>query len=370
MKSNKGRALIGAAIAYGFIMEIVNRLLSGYDDDEGLTYYEKMSAAQKDDAHIFMIPGRKNPVKIPMARNFNVLPAIGRNVAALMFGDQNVKQTIGNVLSTFIRSFNILGSDERGIGETLIPTVGKLPYDLATNTDWTGRNIEPEQLPFQAPIPNYKKYKKNTSKILVAFAEFMNKVTLGDEYEGSVLDKVPVLNILTSPAKMEHILGTITPGLIISASRAIDVSAKMLTGESFDAADIPLVRVFAGRGDVGIFERFKNNTNQISTYRQAKLEGNTQWMKDNAWLGYADKLAKSAARRIKEIKKDTGESELKQREAVILEQKRFNRDFEKIRKQYQGTNLPIPEDEESRAKPRKQRKRPASNRRKKSVLFM
>ena len=93
-------------------------------------------------------------------------------------------------------------------------------------------------------------------------------------------------------------------------------------------------------------------------------------MKDNAWIGYADRLAKSAARRIKEIKKDTGKSELEQREAIILEQKRFNRDFEKIRKQYQGTNLPIPEDEESRAKPRKQRKRPASNRRKKSVLFM
>jgi hypothetical protein len=93
-------------------------------------------------------------------------------------------------------------------------------------------------------------------------------------------------------------------------------------------------------------------------------------MQANKWLSVAKQRYSETDKRLGDIKKDATIDDDQKRAAIMIEQKRFNRDFEKIRKQYQGTNLPIPEDEESRAKPRKQRKRPASNRRKKSVLFM
>lgn len=350
-KTKTGRALLAAAIGYGFVMDIMNRLLSDFDDEEGLSYYDKLTPQEKDAYHIFMIPGAKeNVVKIPMFRNFNILPAIGRNLSAMMFGAQGLGDSVKNLYGAFVGSFNPLGADERGMLFTFTPTIGKLPLDLATNTNWTGRQIAPNQPPFSADIPNHQLFNRATSKQLVAFTKFLSDMSFGTDYKGGYLD--------FSPAKMQHVIENFTGGPGKTAVRVVDSVSRMLNGELPEAKNIPILRVFIGEADRGTFERFRENTGAVETWRRAVKENNAAWLRDNYWLRNAETLAKSSEKQIRDLRKANTDDEQTLRDKVVLIQKRFNKGFEAMRK---GAPMPeIPMEiavADTRKKPKYKRKK-------------
>ncbi len=127
--SKAGKALIGGAIAFGFMTDIINRILSDLDPDDERKYWDKISAGEKDMNYMIMLPGQKdNPLKIPMPHGLNVFPAIGRNISAMLFGEQTAYESAGNVVNTMRNAFSPIGTDERGIAHSLIPTLTPSSY--------------------------------------------------------------------------------------------------------------------------------------------------------------------------------------------------------------------------------------------------
>jgi len=243
-----------------------------------------------------------------------------------------------------------------------VPTAVKGLFDVATNRKWTGKRIKPDQPQFEAKSPRSQLVNKDTNKILVALTQALNSID-GDSRRPGSLD--------VSAADLQYLYEYYTGGAGKTVGRAFDTAWRIGAGQEIPPGNVPFVRRFYGSNtDFEAFDTFKKNRDEVERYNAAKREDDKAWMQANKWLSVAKQRYSETDKRLGDIKKDATIDDDQKRAAIMIEQKRFNRDFEKIRKQYQGTNLPIPEDEESRAKPRKQRKRPASNRRKKSVLFM
>ena len=362
-KSPTGRKAIAAGIALGFVMDIAGRILSDIDPDDERKYWDKLSAGEKDMNYMVMLPGQgDNPLKIPMPHGFNVFPAIGRNVSAMLFGEQTVYESVGNIMNAMRSAFSPIGVDERGVLYSAVPTAVKGLFDVATNRKWTGKRIKPDQPQFEAKSPRSQLVNKDTNKILVALTQALNSID-GDSRRPGSLD--------VSAADLQYLYEYYTGGAGKTVGRAFDTAWRIGAGQEIPPGNVPFVRRFYGSNtDFEAFDTFKKNRDEVERYNAAKREDDKAWMQANKWLSVAKQRYSETDKRLGDIKKDATIDDDQKRAAIMIEQKRFNRDFEKIRKQYQGTNLPIPEDEESRAKPRKQRKRPASNRRKKSVLFM
>ena len=362
-KSPTGRKAIAAGIALGFVMDIAGRILSDIDPDDERKYWDKLSAGEKDMNYMIMLPGQKdNPLKIPMPHGFNVFPAIGRNISAMLFGEQTAYESVGNVVNTMRNAFSPTGTDERGIAYSLIPTAVKAPADVMLGRKWTGKRVRPDQPQFGAEMPRSQLINKDTNKMLVGITQALNAID-GDGRRPGTLD--------FSAADIQYLIEHYLGGAGKTVTRGFDVLWRIGAGQEIPPGNVPFVRRFYGSNtDFEAFDTFKKNRDEVERYNAAKREDDEAWMQANKWLSVAKQRYSETDKRLSDIKKDATLNDDQKRDAMMIEQKRFNRDFEKIRKQYQGTDTPVPEAEKSRAKTRNQRKRPTSKRRRSSALFM
>ncbi|GAB1353145.1 hypothetical protein MASR1M12_18790 [Erysipelotrichia bacterium] len=324
-KSKTGKTMIAAAIGFGFVMDIINRLLAGEDDEEGINTYDKLLSSEKDNNFILMLPGKNGKyLKFPMPHGFNVLPALGRNASAFMFGEQSFKDTISHILGVGFGAFNPMGNDERGILWNLTPTAVKPALDIATNSKWTGRKIRPDQPMFTAKQPYSQLVFKNTSKQLTAFTQWLNEATGGNAYESGWLD--------VSPGEAQHLLETASGGMGKTFLRAFDSIGRGISkDDEVEIGNVPFLRRLAGKaGDYSTYDRFRSNFEHVKVFEQAKREKNMEWLRANRWLIPATALAKRAERQIKAIKNHHSLSESQKQDRVLAVQKLFNKKFKEM----------------------------------------
>lgn len=332
-KSKTGKTMIAAAIGFGFVMDIINRLLAGEDDEEGINTYDKLLSSEKDNNFILMLPGKNGKyLKFPMPHGFNVLPALGRNASAFMFGEQSFKDTISHILGVGFGAFNPMGNDERGILWNLTPTAVKPALDIATNSKWTGRKIRPDQPMFTAKQPYSQLVFKNTSKQLTAFTQWLNEATGGNAYESGWLD--------VSPGEAQHLLETASGGMGKTFLRAFDSIGRGISkDDEVEIGNVPFLRRLAGKaGDYSTYDRFRSNFEHVKIFEQAKREKNMEWLRANRWLVPATALAKRAERQIKAIKDHHSLSESQKQERIITVQKLFNKKFKEMNKKALSKN--------------------------------
>lgn len=324
-KSKTGKTMIAAAIGFGFVMDIINRLLAGEDDEEGINTYDKLLSSEKDNNFILMLPGKNGKyLKFPMPHGFNVLPALGRNASAFMFGEQSFKDTISHILGVGFGAFNPMGNDERGILWNLTPTAVKPALDIATNSKWTGRKIRPDQPMFTAKQPYSQLVFKNTSKQLTAFTQWLNEATGGNAYESGWLD--------VSPGEAQHLLETASGGMGKTFLRAFDSIGRGISkDDEVEIGNVPFLRRLAGKaGDYSTYDRFRSNFEHVKVFEQAKREKNMEWLRANRWLIPATALAKRAERQIKAIKNHHSLPESQKQERIVAVQKLFNKKFKEM----------------------------------------
>jgi hypothetical protein len=354
-QTKSGRAIIAGAIAFGFITDVMNRMLGGIDPDDERSYYDKISASEKDMNYILMIPGTKGKyLKLPMPHGFNALPAMGRNLSAMMFGDQTLMQSVGNVAYTLASSFSPTGYDERGIGHTVMPTALGLPVDLMTNSKFTGNRIKPEQNPFGAKLPQSQLVNKNTNKLLVVLTQALNRIAGGDERTPS---GIPGTDI--SAADLQHVIESLTGGAGKIVSRSVDLLWRVGAAEEIPVGNVPFVRRLIGEaGDYSVYDSFMDRRDQVKRFEDARRKEDAAWISDNRWLEVALRRYKVAEKTAKDIRNDSTLSDSEKRERVVLEQKRFNRDFDKIKAQYDKPGATIPVEPETKKNSRPGRPRP------------
>lgn len=294
-KTPKGKAMIAAAIGLGFLSEIVNSLIAGDDDEDGVNYYDKVPSYIKDANYVLMIPnGGGKYVSIPMPYGLNVLPTIGRNMAATMFGRQSATDGALNIVGSVLDSFNPLGGDRRGLLHQVVPTAVRPFVDVATNTDWTNKKISPENY---NQLARSELHFKDTSKVIRDVSQFLNTISGGDRYASGFLDYL-------TPAEIEHLITQHAGGVGAFMARSLDVLTKDTRELTFNR--IPVARRFVNRtGDYHTFNAFWENDRLVNDFDMAKRERNIEWLKKNRWLSQLSEKMKRTKRIMAAIDKSS-----------------------------------------------------------------
>ena len=322
-KTKKGKAMIAAAVTLGFVSEIINSLIAGDDDEDGVNYYDKVADYVKDSNFVFMIPGGKGKyVAIPMPYGLNVLPSIGRNMAASMFGRQTAKDGAANMIGNLLDAFNPLGGDRRSLPYHVVPTAARPFVDVATNTTWTGRKIRPEQEVFGSDVARAELYYADNSKVIREISKFLNEISGGDRYKSGFLD-------FLTPGEIEHLLAQSTGGVGKTITRAADLVTK--SEKELTLNTLPIMRRFINSSnDYQSYETFRTNTEMVKDFERAKREKDVEWLRDKRWLVPATEKFKRIQKITTQINKSKL-SELQKRERLLKEMKGFNKYFDKLK---------------------------------------
>lgn len=322
-KTKKGKAMIAAAVTLGFVSEIINSLIAGDDDEDGVNYYDKVADYIKDSNFVFMIPGSKGKyVAIPMPYGLNVLPSIGRNMAASMFGQQTAKDGAANMIGNLLDAFNPLGGDRRSLLYHVVPTATRPFVDVATNTTWTGRKIRPEQEVFGSDVARAELYYADNSKVIREISKFLNEISGGDRYKSGFLD-------FLTPGEIEHLLAQSTGGVGKTITRAADLVTK--SKEELTLNTLPIMRRFVNSSnDYQSYEAFRTNAEMVKDLERAKRERDVEWLRDKRWLVPAVEKFKRIQKITTRVNKSKL-SEFQKRERLLKEMKGFNKYFDKLK---------------------------------------
>jgi hypothetical protein len=176
----------------------------------------------------------KKPLMIPMPWGLNVVVSAGRLLSAAQAkaikpGDAGVALASG-----MFGAFNPVGSEDT-LEQVLSPTVLDPAVQLATNKTFRNTPIVPENYPGQHK-PDSERFYKSASKGAVKIAQALNKGTGGDSVTPGMID--------VSPESLEHVYEFFTGGLGRFVGQAVNAGAKVASGETPSAREVPFARRF------------------------------------------------------------------------------------------------------------------------------
>ena len=239
-RSPRLRKIAAGLIVYGFVQSLLNRLLSGDDDDEK-NRWEKLSMSEKQRNHIIMLPKWAQEylgvphIKIPAPLSWNLPMIIGMQAEHAIFGDVSPLEAAANMVAAVGDSFNPLGSGG-SFSNFITPTVADWRVDIDTNKNFFGEDIVPRQ--FDETTPYAERYYPNINPLAKWLTDTLSEMTGGSSERAGAID--------WSPEWVEHVWDFALGGIGQLFGQA-STSLNMLTGEQeFDARKVPFFRVFVG----------------------------------------------------------------------------------------------------------------------------
>ena len=176
----------------GLSLGLYNQLNSGEDDESGVTYWEKVPEYTKSSNFVFMLPeGKGAHIKVPMPYGFNVPVSLGVRLADMMVNPRTnrTNQAFGMVNDAINATNPIASSD---LATAISPTIIRPIIELKTNQNFAGNPIYRKESPLtRGPSPKSSQYFKSTTTPFIYSAEYLNKLTGGDEYVSGKLDVYP-----------------------------------------------------------------------------------------------------------------------------------------------------------------------------------
>lgn len=237
MKHKRVQKMLAGAVAVGFALDALNMMLSG-DDEDGESYYNKISSFDKSRNLIVMIPDTKGKhIKIPLPYGYNAFFGIGRTASEINSG-KRWQDSMASLLTTIVDSFNPIGGSDN-LGNFLSPTIGDPVVDLIRNRDFADRPIMPEQNQFGPEKPDNQRYWGSVSPHWRIMSKILNEGTGGDDVVPGAVD--------VSPETLEHISGYVTGAAgTFWIDRIGGLGEKVVGGEEITANDIPMFRKVIG----------------------------------------------------------------------------------------------------------------------------
>tara|TARA_R110000824_G_scaffold401790_1_gene616438 strand:- start:15152 stop:27736 length:12585 start_codon:yes stop_codon:yes gene_type:complete len=237
MKHKRVQAILAGAVAMGFALDALNMMLSG-DDDDGESFYDKISDFDKSRNLIVMIPdGGGKHIKIPLPYGYNAFFAMGRTASEISSG-KRWQHSMASLLTTIVDSFNPIGGSDN-IASFLSPTIGDPIVDLTRNRDFADRPIMPEQNQYGPQDPDNQRYWNSVSPHWRIMSQILNQGSGGDEVVPGYVD--------VSPETLEHISGYVTGAAgTFWIDRIGGLGQKVVLGEEITTNDIPMFRKVVG----------------------------------------------------------------------------------------------------------------------------
>lgn len=250
-RSRKVRAAVAGIIVAGAIQEIMGGMFDPPDDDEdglGLSVYDRIPDWQKKTNII--IPYGSEPgdyVMIRMPYGYNFFHNLGRLTAAFVRGAPEADgkpvglgKTIAKLAGAFADAIV-----PPGLGDTLVPSVAAPFVDIWKNEDFFGKPIMPTKFPGDDK-PDSQTYFPSANPYAKATADFLNRVTGGNEFRPGLVD--------VSPESISHVLSTYagSAGALVLNTTG---NARKAVGEALgtnpenphlDVSDVPFARKIVG----------------------------------------------------------------------------------------------------------------------------
>lgn len=201
LRSKRVQKVMAGVAVGAFMLELLNAMLSD-DDDDGESYYDKISAFDKNRNFIFMIPGGNGEhIKIPMPYGYNVFASMGRTAAeVLRRGGDRAVESMGDFGTAVVDAFNPVGGTE-SLLNLLSPTLTDPLVDLTRNRDYMDRPIMPEENQYGPDEPDAQRYHSSVSPIWRAVTDTLTSMTGGDDIVAGAID--------VSPETLEYLAGTV-----------------------------------------------------------------------------------------------------------------------------------------------------------------
>jgi hypothetical protein len=260
--SKKGQKLAVSTIAFAVALDMLNRSLSGEDDD-GQNSYDSLPDYVKH--HNLIIMGEKEPiVKIPLPYGYNVLHAFGQAIAKMLQSDNvNGLDEAGAVALAAMNSFNPVGAST--FMQTLAPTLADYPMMMAENKNFAGIPLRPEHtFDSRNPKPEYLMHWSSASEASKYMTKMLNDLTGGDSIEPGAIN--------LSPAHIDLAYSQYLGGLGAFINRVTDFGAKVASDEEITRSDIPFVRKVTGfKNEYGVKARYYDWSKNVG-YSKLKLK--------------------------------------------------------------------------------------------------
>lgn len=280
MKSKKARQIIGASVVLSVGLAIANSMIGG-DDDDGVSYYEKIDDFQKQRNIIFMLPNSKGKyVSIPLPWGYNVFWKLGEEVGTAIATWDRYKPLDGvsRMITTTLNAFNPLQSGT--LLQTVTPTILDPLASWGENKNWSGSPLMPEQNQFSKyPEPNSQRFFPSARKLSVDIAQGLNSLTGGNEIKSGLVD--------ISPETLDLVWDTFTGSAGKFVANTVNVPVKMLAGEELSNREIPFYRRFVGEKsdyvDEQIFRKNVSHIYQLHDQAEKYPERAREFKKDKAY---------------------------------------------------------------------------------------
>ncbi|WP_417790270.1 LPD38 domain-containing protein [Terasakiella pusilla] len=341
--------LIGANVA----LELFNGFFSPEDED-GEKVYDKQTKFTKQHNIVFVNPWASatddplsvNAVTIPMPYGYNVFANIGRAIgegvrfAAGNKADFKPLETSADLVALMFESFNPIGG-ESDLTRTFMPTLAKPTFELATNENFMGSPIMPEDR-FGKETPDSEKSFKSVHPWLKGLASALNDLTGGNEVRPGLVD--------VSPETMEHMIEFVTGGTGKTVTRLTKLIHNGVTGEEIRTDDIPFVRKFL-EGDSQYYRRYKfydlRNAVQLLE-REVKMlreagrgdaakraidDNRVEWRLRN-FIKRTDRVLKPMRKRLNALNADERLNDTVKETRIKAIEKRMEREYERVIRQY------------------------------------
>ena len=272
---NVAQKLAVGMTAGAFVNAILQRMLSDEDEDE-VKYWDKIKGHEKERSLIFMTGwatgDAKDYVKLPLPYGYNIFVVLGTSAADVAMGPKSVGEGAVDLTLATLGSFNPIGfEDSEDVSKLIMknatPTIFRSAAQIAVNEDFAGRMIYKPDYDFGTPIPDSSRSFRTTPEAYKSIAEFLNKVSGGNEFETGAVD--------VSPDTLQHLVNFYGGGAWSFTEKVADAGVRAFTGEEIE----PYRRPFLGRvtgvaddeyGDQGRFYERAEELGQRVNYIESR----------------------------------------------------------------------------------------------------
>lgn len=303
MTSKRGAKLTASIAGAAFLLAMFNRAAGG-DDDDGQAYWDKIESSIKARNLVIMKWWKDDGsyMSVPLPYGYNVIKNVGDHLEHLAFGDHKPLAAASGILLSFLDAFNPMGQSGTLIG-TLLPTITRPFVDIATNKDFGGNPIRPEQAPWDKK-PQSQLAWSTVAKPAKAVAEGLNKATGGNEFEPGKVD--------VSPEDLEHLWNSYTGGVGRFLGRVANLGMNAFQGTTPAVKDVPFARRVMGEQSPYVTPKqfyeaadaLKRKEDAYEAYRKENPARAREYWKDNADVLALLPKAKAAEKTLKGLYKE------------------------------------------------------------------
>ena len=260
--NNKGKfgLLAGSWIAFGMVMNMLGRALSG-DDDDGVNKIDKLPVYKR--ATSIVIRADQRGEAIPLPYGWNALYAIGHFAMDSLKYGVPYDVTAKRILTTVFEAFSPVGgsiadsSDPlKALAKTAVPTAGLPLVEYMVNENRFGAPIyKDDKRGSSDSDSDTKKAFRSVSPISQAFVNSLQEMTGGSRIDKRGID--------INPALIDHFIGGYLPGTINEIYKGASTAARKAKGLDVGREKEPIIDRFSA---------YAPEMRDADTFRRVKLE--------------------------------------------------------------------------------------------------